>query len=228
MDKIQLNICIPLYNRCSDITNLLYKLEKIYSKIDSNILKLNVIITDFNSDDINLEKLKPFFSFDINIINLNQKFNIAIGIKTAADTVKDGIIFIIDADTEFSSDFNLIELCKLIEEGKNFYNPIIGCEAFPNNWECKYDEKNNFYIPKNDHGGSGMLLCYSSDWHKINCFNNSEFLGKRGEKWGGHDTCMTQEFKKYLQQIRDTRTDVWLRKNNREGEWYATCCLIYK
>lgn len=72
-----------------------------------------------------------------------------------------------------------------------------------------------------------MLLCYASDWHRINCYKDSEFLGIRGEKWGGHDTYMTMEFKKYLYQIRDIRRDVWVRKNVRQGDWYNTCNLIY-
>ncbi len=219
-----LTICVPLWNRGYDMIKLLENLDILYKKLDKNIdFNFGISIGDFYSTDINFENEIKKYDYKICIDKYKHPFNIVIGIMNAVFNVdkKTDIIMVTDADTVFYENIDLYKMCKSIEKGKTFYVPICSAEAKTRLWETKYDEKKNIYIPLIDHGGSGLVLVYLDDWKTINVFNNSDYLGKRGEIWGGHDDEMSKYLSTKLYRIRDINDEIWSRPNNRKGEWYS-------
>lgn len=217
---MELYFCIPLWNRGDDIKLLLSNLERIYININKKI-NFHTLISDFYSSDINLEIEKKKYSYQIDILYINEPFNISKGIKYATDRVKDGnIIMILDADTVFDNDFNIIDIINLIKENESFYCPIVSFEYVRKDFKkfVMYNKEKKLYIPIKDTRGEGMILCYSSDWKKSKVFIGSEFLDSRGETWGQHDTYMVKSLENIgLKKIRLITDKIWLRKNNKNN-----------
>jgi len=220
-----MTICIPLWNRGSDMCKLLENIEILYKKLDTNILDLNVSIGDFNSDDVNLKEEIKKYSFKTTIVYIEGPFNITVGITKAVETVKDGILLITDADTVFDVNINLHSLHGHAKEGEKYLSPICSSEAEPSDalWKSVYNPIKKIYVPNHDHNGAGLVVCYLSDWKNANVFIGSGFLEERGKYWGYHDDVMRRDLGKNLSRTRFITDEIWTRPNSRSaGNWYST------
>ena len=236
-------ICIPLFNRATDVTNLLINLNEIYDLVlEKCRLKLRVIIGDFNSTDISFAKVFSDIQ-DINTANGKNSysasvlqcggsnFNIAKSLQMCAEHVisltsnaSDAILMFVDADTVFEIDSitQIFNSVSSIKKTKSYYCPIVSTQTKPTQWPATFD--GSVYVPDVDHLGTGLVAIYASDYAKSGGFQTSEFLGERGEHWGQHDTFLDLLFKQHgMQPIRPVESAVWLRKNNRDPttKWFS-------
>lgn len=218
-----IRFCVPLWNRGYHVEQLLGNLDEIYSKLDTEKLDFSVIVTDFRSTDIDLEAKKAEVKFQLEVLYLDGKFNIARALQNCIDHIvnEDDCVFLCDADTVFDDgELLLAEIVGHVVKGLSFYCPVVATEARPGAWAANFDGK--IYVPLSDHGGSGMIVTYKSDMTKVNGFIGSEFLGNRGEKWGHHDAYLRSKLQNHLKIVRPIESRIWLRAHGRskDNQWY--------
>jgi len=216
---MKINICVPLFNRGSDITNLLQNINSIKNP---NIT-LNVIIGDYHSTDVDLNQIIKDLEIKVTVIQIDGCFNLAKSLQICSDTVldPDELIMHIDADTVFDNWSELFtRICNYVIQGQSYYCPIVSTEGRPLIWNANYNGK--VYVPTHDHGGSGLILIYNSDYKKSDGFNNSEYMNERGEIWGHHETIILNRLS-FLNKIRPIESDIWLRmhKRDKDSVWYS-------
>jgi glycosyltransferase involved in cell wall biosynthesis len=220
---MNITICIPLWNRGDDIKKLLSNLEILHHKLDKNVVNFNLIIADFCSTDVDLALETSKCTFPVRIKSIDDVFNIAVGITSAVNDAMTELVLITDADTVFDENIDLHRLCGRITEGQTFLAPICSTEAEPNGlWGSIYNSSKHIHVPTNDHGGSGFVLCYLSDWKRSRVFIDSGYLEERGRYWGGHDDVMSRDLGRCLSRVRYITDEIWTRPNIRVGAWYST------
>ena len=216
---MKINICIPLYNRGSDITKLLHNLNSV--KVPDIIL--NVIIGDYHSTDVNLNEIISEIELKTTVIKIEGRFNLAKALQICSETVldPDELIMTMDADTVFDNESKVFtRICNYVIQGQSYYCPIVSTEGLPKKWGSQYNGK--VYVPTEDHFGEGVMLMYNSDYKKAGGFNNSEYMHERGEIWGGHESVLINRLH-FLRKIRYIESDIWLRlhKRNKDTRWYS-------
>jgi hypothetical protein len=224
----RLNICIPLYNRGEDVLKLLFNIKDIWekNKVFERPFEIKVIIGDFYSTDINFQEIKKCFPYELVIINLDGNFNISKSIQACTDSVTNpnDILMIIDADTVFEDGLNTFKhIINNVKQSESYYCPIVSTEAIPNKWPYTFNGK--VYVPVSDHGGTGFVCVYNSDWIKSGGFNGSNYLLERGEFWGAHDDYMNVVLVKValLKINREIVSNIWLRYHKRDvnKKWFS-------
>ena len=227
------HFCVPLWNRGNDISMLLENLNKIYSELDRTKITFTVTISDFHSDDIDLEQKKKEIDFPLRILYLDGRFNIALSLQNSIDSITkesindNDIILLCDADAVFDDGVNLLkEISEQVIQGKTYYCPIVSTEAKPT-WRCNFNGK--IYVPVEDHWGCGTVATYVSDIKRTGGYHGSDFLGTRGEEWGGHDSLITSKLKGFLVPVRNIESRIWVRSHVRPttNYWYRKAPTIY-
>jgi len=221
MDKVIASttfwFCVPLYNRCDDITKLLNNL------LDTcTTFSIKIVIADFTSTDINFEHVK----YPIVVINVPGVFNIAKALQTCTDYchahgLANDILVLLDADTVFNElQKTLTYISNVVVRGKSYYCPIVSTEAKPNVWSATFNGE--VYVPNEEHFGTGFIAIHNGDYEMAGGFKDSVFLTERGESWGYHDTYLTQKLG-FLRQIRPVESEVWLRSHKRDAntKWFS-------
>jgi hypothetical protein len=216
---MKINICVPLFNRGSDITNLVQNINSI--KIPN--ITLNVIIGDYHSTDVDLNQIIKDLEIKVTVIQIDGRFNLAKSLQICSDTVldPDELIMHIDADTVFDNGSELFtRISNYVIQGQSYYCPIVSTEGRPKKWSSQYNGK--VYVPTEDHCGSGLILIYNSDYKNSGGFNNSEYMNERGEIWGHHERILLSRLS-FLNKIRHIESDIWLRmhKRDKDSVWYS-------
>lgn len=220
MSNKVLHMCIPLYNRGVDVTQLLYNINDIHNKIKD--VDIKVIIGDYHSTDVDLETIKTKLQVPINIILIDGAFNLSKSLQICSDTVLnlDDLIMHLDADTVIENGPELIpEILSHVKQGVSYYCPICSTEYKMPGTSSTSNGK--IFIPNHDHGGSGLIIVYNSDYKKSNGFHNTEFMNDRGEKWGSHEVVLLQRLS-FLFKYRRIESSIWLRTHKRDNlSWYS-------
>ncbi|GAA6089705.1 beta-1,4-N-acetylgalactosaminyltransferase 3-like isoform X2 [Tachysurus ichikawai] len=173
--EAKVHVVLTVKNQGRWVIQFIQEMQRIYEETGDN--NFNVIIVDFNSTDIDVEKaLKnanlPGYQFKL----LNGHFAKSLGIQSAIDLVQDddSILFMCDLHIHFPS--SIIEnVRKHSVQGKMVFAPVVmrlGCGSTLHSptgfWETE---------------GYGLVGIYKSDMDRIGGMNVKEF----SEKWGGED-----------------------------------------
>jgi len=169
------HVIVPVKNQGRWVQHFIDNMEQIYLEtLDSHV---NVIIVDFNSTDIDIEKsLRSSKLKRYKLIKLNGPFQRALGIQAGADSVENphDIIFTCDLHLEIPSAL-IDSIRKHCVEGKMAFAPVVV------RLDCGY-------LPDNPYGlwelqGYGLFAICKSDFDKAGGMNTKEFK----TKWGGED-----------------------------------------
>eukprot|EP00112_Aurelia_sp_Birch-Aquarium-sp1_P010151 Seg2181.2 transcript_id=Seg2181.2/GoldUCD/mRNA.D3Y31 product="N-acetyl-beta-glucosaminyl-glycoprotein 4-beta-N-acetylgalactosaminyltransferase 1" protein_id=Seg2181.2/GoldUCD/D3Y31 len=169
------HVIVPVKDQGRWVQHFIDNMEKIY--LETLDPHLNVIIVDFNSTDIDIEKsLRNSMLKRYQVIKLDGPFQRALGIQAGSDAVKDphDIIFTCDLHLEIPSSL-IYSIRKHCVEGKMAFAPIVV------RLDCGY-------LPENPYGlwelqGYGLFAICKSDFDKAGGMNTKEFK----TKWGGED-----------------------------------------
>jgi glycosyltransferase involved in cell wall biosynthesis len=211
MEESAITVIIPLWNRGKHMKELL---ENIQNIIDSNIeKKVSVMIGDFNSTDIDLEKIKLSCTFPIDILIFDGDFCIGKALQLCFEKIKnnEGIVYFCDADAHFPKEI-FERIRKNTIRGKQYYCPIVSFEK-PNK---------EIWTPIVDHKGTGHIGIYISDFKLSKGWTNSKYMTTT--QWGGHDSYMyailTRNLR--LKAFRHIENDQWVKIHERpKGKWYT-------